>query len=221
MKMSKYSENIETKNEISTKNPTESITAVDDDFIPNTKVPEEESLNDGLLAELFHVLTAQRLTPDGDFQVGVRVGTLKKALDMNDDQLDEILEQLANQIDPLGLDVVEYELEGDRWLAIRSRLPAPVPLADEQYTVLAAIIYHVEMSEKRRTTSKEITDFLNRKNYLKPSKTREIIKELSRLGYVKRMGKHGNFLTYGPRAILEFNKTDIAEIIEKLKSVFL
>ncbi len=182
---------------------------------------EEDMIDEKLIAELFHVLTAQRLTPDGEFQVGVRHGTLKHALELNDENLNEILEQLARQIDILGLDLVEYELEGERWFAIRSRLPAPVPMSDEQYTVLAAIIYHVEHADKRRVSTKTVTDFLNRKRYLKPSKTRMIIKELSQLGYVKRLGKNGNFLTYGPRTILEFSRSDIEEIIEKLEALFL
>ncbi len=186
----------------------------------NSRQESENVTEEKLLAELFHVLSAQRLTPDGEFQVGVRHGSLKKALNMDDDELDELLDRLARQIDPLGLDLVEYELEAERWFAIRSRLPAPVPLNEEQYTVLAAIIYHIEQADKR-VSSKTIIDFLNRKNYIKPSKTREIIRELSQLGYVKRLGKHGNFLTYGPRTILEFSRADIEEIIDKLSALFL
>jgi hypothetical protein len=97
-------------------------------------------------AEVFLALTTRWRTPRGALGIGVSQASLVEALG-GEPELDQALGTLRGRLVGLGMELVEYRLEAQPWLCLRSVHVAPTELAEDQQGVLGVIIMLAEADD--------------------------------------------------------------------------
>ncbi len=170
--------------------------------------------------QVFHVLASRRIDANGNLIIGVPENELKRQLKLDGKEWKQFLDVFVPLINKLGLELVQFSHRKRPWICIRTLHPNPSELTDEDFTVLAVIIYLAETHENDKIETTKIFDFFRTRNLLKTHQIKQILRRLQKLGYIEKH-KHEHAYIYGIRLKLEFNTDSRAEIAEQVESILL
>jgi hypothetical protein len=143
---------------------------------------------------------------------------LLAALGVANRRLDELLARLTTLVAPLGLEVVDYYYQGQRWYSLKSEYAAPSELSAEEQGVLGVLMMLVEASgdEQTQIDAGDLRRRLVEGRYLSRYQLDLLLAGLEQKGYLIRTRQR---VGYGPRTLLEFaadRRSNIADEAERL-----
>lgn len=168
--------------------------------------PRDPVAGDEILSELFVALTARWRGPEGNLAIGVSARRLIGALGVSAGDLGVLLDRLVERVAPLGLELVEYYHERDRWYVLRSVHPAPTELDEWEQSTLGVVIAMAEETKRGADAAvpgHKIQRLLVRGKYLSLYRLDRALSRLEALGYLVR--KKGGY-AYGPRTLVEYSE---------------
>ncbi len=166
------------------------------------------------LPELVIALTSRWHTPDGNLAIGIPRKKLLQVGGINEEELENILTNLRQKIADLGLELVEYNSNSENWYAIRSKYVAPSELEEDEESVLAYIISHIENDKNQKVAIETVYKKLIAGKYFSQYQLDRILKNLEILGYITKKNRH---FQYSCRTLLEFNKESRQHIAEEAR----
>lgn len=165
--------------------------------------------------ELFIAMSTRWIKNDGSLATGVSRKQILQKTDIKAEVLDDLIMQVKEKVDLLGLEVVEYTYESDLWYTLRSNYVAPNELNPEEEATLAVIIEFLE-KQKDPTTANisldKINDRLVKGKYFTNSSLDRSLRKLEYLGYINRKRKK---ISYKPRTLIEFSEISRKHIAEE------
>lgn len=153
------------------------------------------------LQELFIAITTRWRNEQGILCIGVSRKKLLQAGNISSAILDELLKQIKEQIEPLGLELIEYIYDSEVWYTIHSIYVAPSELNSKEEAMLATIISFIE--SKHTVNITELKKKLIAGEYFTVYQFEQTIKNLEQLGYIQRKKQK---IQYGPRTLVEFSE---------------
>ncbi|MHA1223455.1 MAG: hypothetical protein ACTSSG_02085 [Candidatus Heimdallarchaeaceae archaeon] len=130
--------------------------------------------------------------------------------------LNELLLEYKEFVKVLGLEVVEYLLEGKKWYCLKSNYYAPSELEKAELVVLGTVISLLEESKKQTLSTRKIKETLVVSKKMKEYLVEQSLRKLAKLGYLKR---HRNEWSYSYRALIEFGQDERKKIAEEFRSI--
>jgi hypothetical protein len=179
--------------------------------LPATITDEEKS-------ELFKELTtilSRRWIKDKIFVFGSSEIDLLLATRFDIDTLREVIEEYKRFVEILGLEVVEYALNGETWYSLKSAFYAPSELLKSEFIVLGMIIGLKETKTSPLST-KIIKEKLIDTNKMKEYQVDMCLRNLTQQGYIK---KQGNVWAYNYRTTIEFGEEERRRITEEFRKI--
>ncbi|MCK5409170.1 MAG: hypothetical protein KAJ30_02810 [Candidatus Heimdallarchaeota archaeon] len=179
--------------------------------LPATITDEEKS-------ELFKELTtilSRRWIKNKIFVFGSSEIDLLLATRFDIDTLREVIEEYKRFVEILGLEVVEYTLDGDTWYSLKSAFYAPSELLKSEFIVLGTIIGILE-TQTGPLLTKKIKEKLIDANRMKAYQVDLCLRKLIQQGYIKR---HQNVLSYNYRTLVEYGEEERRKIAEEFRKI--
>lgn len=172
-----------------------------------------------LVPQLLAILTARWRDEGGRLAIGAPRRRLLQVLRLDEEQLDALLQDLAQRASELGLDLREYRKAGDTWHCLTVTHGGPVELDEVSQGVLGLLIHLVGRSGRRKAAScEELREILVGREYLSEHHLRTILRRLDYLGYVRRSR---GMIALDCRTSLEFDEAARKEIAEQAKALIL
>ncbi len=182
----------------------------------STPNPEADAT---LLPQLVAILTARSRDENGRLAIGAPRRKLLEALRVGEEELDALLQNLAQRGSELGLDLREYRKAGDTWHCLTATYGGPLELDDISQGVLALLIHLVRKSGRRKiATQEEVREILVGREYLSEYQLQTILRRLDYLGYIRR-GR--GTIALDCRTTLEFDEAAQKEIAEQARALIL
>lgn len=169
-------------------------------------------------SELFKELTtilSRRWVKNKIFVFGSSEIDLLLATRFDIDTLREIIEEYKRFVEILGLEVVEYILDGETWYSLKSAFYAPSELLKSEFIVLGTIIYILETQNKPLST-KTIKEKLIDTNRMKAYQVDICLRKLTQQGYIKKL--HNDW-SYNYRTLVEFGEEERRKITEEFRKI--
>ncbi|MCK5141208.1 MAG: hypothetical protein KAQ70_03360 [Candidatus Heimdallarchaeota archaeon] len=179
--------------------------------LPATITDEEKS-------ELFKELTtilSRRWVKNKIFVFGSSEIDLLLATRFDIDTLREVIKEYKRFVEILGLEVVEYTLDGDTWYSLKSAFYAPSELLKSEFIVLGTIIGILE-TQTGPLLTKKIKEKLIDTNRIKAYQVDLCLRKLTQQGYIKR---HQNVLSYNYRTLVEYGEEERRKIAEEFRKI--
>ena len=130
--------------------------------------------------------------------------------------LRDTLEEYKQFVDVLGLEVVDYDIKGEKWYCLRSNFYAPSELAKGELAVLGTIIGLLEEKPNEPITTEKIKETLVTTGKMKEYFVENTLRKLARLGYIERKQKGWQ---YQYRVKIEFGEKERKRIAEEFRKV--
>ncbi|NPD88558.1 MAG: hypothetical protein HGN29_07530 [Asgard group archaeon] len=130
--------------------------------------------------------------------------------------LRETLEEYKGFVEVLGLEVLEYEIKGERWYCLRSNFYAPSELEKGELAVLGTIIGLIEGKSKEPITTEKIKEKLVVTGKMKEYFVENTIRKLVRQGYIERKQ---NEWKYNYRVRIEFGEKERRKIAREFRKI--
>lgn len=186
---------------------------------PEAEGPEGQTADETLLPQLVAILTARWREDNGRLAVGTPKRRIREALRIEVEGLEFLLHKLADQAEPLGLELRDYRRGGDTWLCLTAVHGGPSELRDREQGVLGLLIHLVRKSGRRRCAAMdEVREILVGREYLTEHQLQTILRQLDYLGYIRR--SRGT-VHLDCRTTLEFDDAAQKEIAEQAKTLIL
>ena len=190
--------------------------------VPAEPRPDGDAAEDGdrgghqdLLPQLTAILTARWRDETGRLAIGAPRRRLLEALRIDTDQLDAILQELADRAILLGLELRDYRRAGDAWCCLTAVHGGPIELEETDQGVLGLLIHLIRKSGRRKlATTAEIREILVGREYLTEHQLLAILRRLEYLGYIRR---RRGAVVLDSRTTLELDDAAQAEIAEQAK----
>jgi hypothetical protein len=190
-----------------------------DDWQLDEQPSHEAAGDESLLPQLMAVLTSRWRQENGRLGVGAPRKRLLEALRVGEPQLEALLQQLADRVAAIGLELRDYRRAGDTWCCLTALQGGPIELTEVEQGVLGLIIHLVRKSGRKRCAATEtIREILVGREYLTEHQLQSILRRLEYHGYVRR--SRGT-VTLDCRTTLEFDDTAQKEIAEQAKLLIL
>lgn len=196
--------------------PSSDAGAPEDEAAEMAPTPEERFPD--LYAQLFTICTARASDLSGRLQIGATAARLEQALGVDNQQLLHVLNSLADQVRPLGLEMIEYSHDGEAWYCIRSRHGGPTEISEICQGVLGVILALAGGSRERRVPTSRLRSRLVEREYLKEFELDKALRTLDQAGYIRR-GRGQIYL--GPRTQVELTRERMDEIAHQAKQLIL
>ena len=192
------------------------IEEIQDDKPEIVKLPA--AITDEEKSELFKELTtilSRRWVKNKIFVFGSSEIDLLLATRFDIDTLREVIEEYTRFVEILGLEVVEYTLDGDIWYSLKSAFYAPSELLKSEFIVLGTIIGILE-TQTGPLLTKKIKEKLIDANRMKAYQVDLCLRKLTQQGYIKR---HQNVLSYNYRTLVEYGEEERRKIAEEFRKI--
>jgi hypothetical protein len=176
------------------------------------------AITDEEKSELFKELTtilSRRWVKNKIFVFGSSEIDLLLATRFDIDTLREVIEEYKRFVEILGLEVVEYTLDGDTWYSLKSAFYAPSELLKSEFIVLGTIIGILE-TQTGPLLTKKIKEKLIDANRMKAYQVDLCLRKLTQQGYIKR---HQNVLSYNYRTLVEYGEEERRKIAEEFRKI--
>lgn len=165
-------------------------------------------------AELFRELTViltRQWRKDGKFVYGASENDLLLATLLDISSLTDLLKEYAAIVNELGLELVDYTLQDQKWYCLKSSFYAPPELSAVQLLILGTVIGLIETTGKGVKT-KDVKSELATQGILKEYQVENGLRELEVLGYIHRIK---NIWHYNYRTLIEFDDETRKAIAER------
>ncbi|MHA1200925.1 MAG: hypothetical protein ACTSQ4_00190 [Candidatus Heimdallarchaeaceae archaeon] len=176
------------------------------------------AITDEEKSELFKELTtilSRRWVKDKIFVFGSSEIDLLLATRFDIDTLREIIEEYKKFVEILGLDVVEYTIDGEMWYSLKSAFYAPSELSKSEFIVLGTIIGILETQSEPLST-KIVKEKLIDTNRMKAYQVDICLRKLVQQGYIKKL--HNDW-SYNYRTLVEFGEEERRKITEEFRKI--
>ncbi len=176
------------------------------------------AITDEEKSELFKELTtilSRRWVKNKIFVFGSSEIDLLLATRFDVDTLREIIEEYKSFVEILGLEVVEYTIDGETWYSLKSAFYAPSELLKSEFIVLGTIIGTLETQTEPLST-KTIKEKLIDTNRMKAYQVDLCLRKLVQQGYIKKLR---NDWSYNYRTIVEFGEEERRKITEEFRKI--
>lgn len=176
------------------------------------------AITDEEKSELFKELTtilSRRWVKDKIFVFGSSEIDLLLATRFDIDTLREIIEEYKRFVEILGLDVVEYTIDGEMWYSLKSAFYAPSELLKSEFIVLGTIIGILE-TQSGPLSTKIIKEKLIDTNRMKAYQVDLCLRKLVQQGYIKKLR---NDWSYNYRTLVEFGEEEMRKITEEFRKI--
>ena len=130
--------------------------------------------------------------------------------------LREALEEYKLFVQVIGLDLIEYDLDGERWYCLKSSYYAPSELQQHELVLLGLIMSLLEEKDSKRVTTEVIKKKLVLSGKMKEYLVDLGLRKLVNLGYIQRK-KHG--WRYNYRTIIEYGVEERKKISEEFRTL--
>ncbi len=176
------------------------------------------AITDEEKSELFKELTtilSRKWVKNKIFVFGSSEIDLLLATRFDIDTLREIIEEYKSFVEILGLEVVEYTIDGETWYSLKSAFYAPSELLKSEFIVLGTIIGTLETQTEPLST-KTIKEKLIDTNRMKAYQVDLCLRKLVQQGYIKKLH---NVWSYNYRTIVEFGEEERRKITEEFRKI--
>jgi len=130
--------------------------------------------------------------------------------------LRDTLEEYNSFVEVLGLEVIDYDIVGERWYCLRSNFYAPSDLEKGELAVLGTIIGLIEEKSDEPIKTEKIKERLVLTGKMKEYFVENTLRKLARLGYIERKQ---NGWKYNFRVKLEFGEKEREKIAEEFRKI--
>ena len=130
--------------------------------------------------------------------------------------LQETLEEYKSFVKIIGLDLVEYDLEGEQWYCLKSSYYAPSELEQTELILLGIIIALIEEENTISVTTEKIKEKLVLSGKMKEYLIDLGLRNLVKLGYIQRKN---NSWIYGYRILIEYGNNERKKISEEFRII--
>ena len=130
--------------------------------------------------------------------------------------LRDTLEEYKVFVEVLGLEVIEYDIKGEKWYCLRSNFYAPSELEKGELAVLGTIIGLIEEKPNKPIKTEKIKEKLVLTGKMKEYFVENTLRKLARQGYIER--KHNGW-QYNYRVRIEFGEKERQKIAEELRRI--
>ncbi len=176
------------------------------------------AITDEEKSELFKELTtilSRKWVKNKIFVFGSSEIDLLLATRFDIDTLREIIEEYKSFVEILGLEVVEYTIDGETWYSLKSAFYAPSELLKSEFIVLGTIIGTLETQTEPLST-KTIKEKLTDTNRMKAYQVDLCLRKLVQQGYIKKLH---NVWSYNYRTLVEFGEEERRKITEEFRKI--
>ncbi|MCE7742047.1 MAG: hypothetical protein GOP50_06280 [Candidatus Heimdallarchaeota archaeon] len=177
------------------------------------------SISDDEKGQLFKELTtilSRKWTKDKTTVFGCSELDLLLATRFDVASLREALDEYRLFVKIIGLDLIEYDLTGERWYCLKSSYYAPSELQQSELVLLGLIMAMVEENDPKSITTEIIKKKLvisgKMKEYLVDLGLRNLVK----MGYIQRKN---NVWSYNYRTLIEYGDEERQKISEEFKTI--
>ncbi len=170
-----------------------------------------------LFKELTVILT-RRWVKEDRVMIGCSLNDLLIATSLTIDALEPVLTEYSKIVGILGLELVDYKKDEQKWFCLRSAYYAPTELKTDVMMVLGLIIALIERDTKQHIETKQLKKLLLSNNIMKEYAIDQCLKELHQQGYILRKMR-GNILQYDYRTIIEFGLDERKKIVEEFRNI--
>jgi hypothetical protein len=176
------------------------------------------AITDEEKSELFKELTtilSRKWVKNKIFVFGSSEIDLLLATRFDIDTLREIIEEYKSFVEILGLEVVEYTIDGETWYSLKSAFYAPSELLKSEFIVLGTIIGILE-TQTGPLSTKIIKEKLIDTNRMKAYQVDLCLRKLVQQGYIKKLH---NVWSYNYRTLVEFGEEERRKITEEFRKI--
>jgi hypothetical protein len=176
------------------------------------------AITDEEKSELFKELTtilSRKWVKNKIFVFGSSEIDLLLATRFDIDTLREIIEEYKSFVEILGLEVVEYTIDGETWYSLKSAFYAPSELLKSEFIVLGTIIGILE-TQTGPLSTKTIKEKLTDTNRMKAYQVDLCLRKLVQQGYIKKLH---NVWSYNYRTLVEFGEEERRKITEEFRKI--
>ena len=130
--------------------------------------------------------------------------------------LRDTIDEYKSFVQILGLNVIEYDMDGEKWYCLRSSHYAPSDLQSAELIVLGIIIAYLETDKQEPVTTERIKEKLVITDRMKEYLVDNSLRNLTKLGYIK---KQKNEWHYNYRTFIEFGEEERNKIVEEFRKI--
>ena len=130
--------------------------------------------------------------------------------------LRDTLEEYKKFVEVLGLEVMEYDIKGERWYCLRSNFYAPSDLEKGELAVLGTIIGLIEEKPNEPIKTEKIKEKLVVTGKMKEYFVENTLRKLARQGYIERKQ---NGWKYNYRVRIEFGEMERRKIAKEFRKI--
>ncbi len=130
--------------------------------------------------------------------------------------LRDTLEEYKRFVEVLGLEVIEYDIERERWYCLRSNYYAPSDLEKGELAILGTIIGLIEGKSDKPITTEKIKEKLVVTGKMKEYLVENTLRKLARQGYIERKQ---NGWKYNYRVRIEFGEKERRKIAAEFRKI--
>ena len=177
------------------------------------------SISDSEKGQLFKELTtilSRKWTKEKTIVFGCTEMDLLLATRFDIASLRDALQEYRLFVRVIGLDLIEYHLEGEKWYCLKSLYYAPSELKRPELVLLGLIISLVEAENPKKITTDQIKQRLvtsgKMKEYLVDISLRSLVKK----GYLNRKK---NVWSYNYRTEIEYGQDERKKIAEEFRTL--
>jgi hypothetical protein len=130
--------------------------------------------------------------------------------------LRDTLEEYNSFVEVIGLEVIDYDIEGEKWYCLRSNFYAPSDLEKGELAVLGTVIGLIEEKSKEPVKTEKIKERLVVTGKMKEYFVENTLRKLARLGYIERKQ---NGWKYNFRVFIEFGDKEREKIAQEFRKI--
>jgi len=136
---------------------------------------------------------------------GFDIGTLR-----------EVIEEYKSFIHILGLEVIEFIFDEERWYCLKTDYYAPSELQQSELVILGVVVGFLEVDKPKPVTTERIKEKLVVMGKMKEYLVDASLRRLLRFGYLQR--KQNEWL-YNYRTLIEFGEEERKKIAEEFRKI--
>ncbi len=177
------------------------------------------SISDEEKGQLFKELTtilSRKWTKDKTIVFGCSELDLLLATRFDVATLREALDEYKLFVKVIGLDLIDYDIEGERWYCLKSTYYAPSELEQSELIILGLIIAMIEDENPKPITTEKIKEKLVIPGKMKEYLVEQSLRNLAKLGYIQRKN---NSWQYNYRTLIEYGSEERQKIIEEFRNI--
>ncbi len=177
------------------------------------------SISDEEKGQLFKELTtilSRKWTKEKTIVFGCSELDLVLATRFDIASLREALVEYRLFVRVIGLDLIEYDLNGEKWYCLKSSYYAPSELQQPELVLLGLIIALVEDENPKSITTEIIKKRLVVSGKMKDYLVDLALRNLTRMGYIQRKN---NVWSYNYRTEIEYGEEERHKISEEFRTL--